>query len=277
MSDEIKYSRMLSSTAYWTAAVRAMESKRTDHLFNDPWAAALAGSVGSSWMEQRSAESVIPIILRTRFFDDFLQRIAIDNSIRQVVLMGAGLDTRAFRLGWPQQLRFFELDQGPVLEYKEQILHSVSAKPNCERQIIKCDLTEPWEAALIRAGFDQQQPSGWLFEGFLFYLSTEVLTQLLGRTLNLAAPRSCIGFDIINTITLTHPLTQAWVKMQAASGAPWIGTMDDPKEFLATRGWKAKLTPLGAPEATYNRWPYPVNSDTKPGMPQLWFVTGEKE
>ncbi len=277
MSDELKSSKMLGSTAYWTAAVRALESKRTDRLFNDPWAATLAGTVGSSWIEQRSADSVIPIILRTRFFDDFLQRIAADNSIRQVVLMGAGLDTRAFRLGWPQQMRFFELDQGPVLEYKEQILQSAAAKPNCERQIIKCDLTEPWEAALIKAGFDQQHPSGWLFEGFLFYLSTEVLTHLLDRTMSLAAPGSYVGFDIINTITLTHPLTQTWVKMQAASGAPWIGTMDDPKEFLAKRGWKSKLTPLGAPEATYNRWPYPVVPETIPGMPHLWFVTGEKE
>jgi len=276
MSDEIKRNAMLGLTAYWTAAVRAMESRREDCLFNDPWAEALAGAEGSTWISQRSAESVIPIILRTRFYDDFLQHIAEDTDVRQIVLMGAGLDTRAFRLSWPQHTRIFELDQGPVLEYKERILRSADAKPNCERRAIAVDLTAPWEDALIKAGFDQQRPSCWLFEGFLFYLSTENLTQLLDRTMRLAAPGSYIGFDIINALTLTSPLTQGWVKMQAASGAPWIGTMDDPKEFLAARGWKGTLTPLGAPAANYNRWPFPVIPETVQGMPHLWFVIGEK-
>jgi hypothetical protein len=64
--------------------------------------------------------------------------------------------------------------------------------------------------------------------------------------------------------------------MQADSGAPWIGTMDDPQGFLAARGWQATLTPPGAPEANYGRWPYPVIPETMPGMPHLWFVIGEK-
>lgn len=66
---------LLGLTARWTASVRALESRREDCLFNDPWAAALAGPEGEAWIEHRSADSVVPIIIRTRYFDDFLQRI----------------------------------------------------------------------------------------------------------------------------------------------------------------------------------------------------------
>ena len=65
--------------------------------------------------------------------------------------------------------------------------------------------------------------------------------------------------------------------MQADSGAPWIGTLDDPEGFLAIRGWQATVIPIGAPETNYDRWPYPVIPATIPGMPHLWFVIGKKE
>ncbi|MFN2168954.1 MAG: class I SAM-dependent methyltransferase, partial [Anaerolineae bacterium] len=141
---------------------------------------------------------------------------------------------------------------------------------------IGLDLSSSWEGPLRGAGFDRSRPSCWLLEGFLFYLSTEHLTHLLDRALSLAAPGSYIGFDAVNSVTLTSPLTKSWVDMQAASGAPWIGTMDDPAGFLADRGWQATLTPVGAPEANHGRWSLPVIPASMPGMPHLWFVTGQK-
>jgi methyltransferase (TIGR00027 family) len=267
---------LLGSTARWTAGVRAKESAREDRLFDDPWAAALAGKEGQEWIEHRSADSVIPIVLRTRFFDDFLQRITVQNAIRQVVLMAAGLDTRAFRLSWPAQARLFELDQPPVLKYKEGILRSAGAQPTCTRQTIEVDLTDPWKETLVKTGFDPQHPSGWLLEGFLFYLSNESITYLLDEVTRLAAPGSWMGFDIINSSVLTSSWTRQWVEMQADSGAPWIGTMDDPEGFLATRGWKATLTQAGANDANHGRWPYPVIPTTMPDMPHNWFVIAQK-
>lgn len=118
----------LEATARWTAAVRARESAREDPLFDDPWAAALAGPEGMSWVEQRPADSVLPIALRTRYFDDWLQQVAGGGFVRQVVLMAAGLDTRAFRLAWPVDARCFELDQPEVLRHKEEILRSAAAE-----------------------------------------------------------------------------------------------------------------------------------------------------
>ena len=70
----------LGTTAFWTAAVRAREQAREDRLFDDPWAAELAGEVGQRWIDQRSPESVVAIALRTRYFDDYLQRVASDGA-----------------------------------------------------------------------------------------------------------------------------------------------------------------------------------------------------
>lgn len=157
----------LGSTAIWTAAARAYESKREERLFDDPWAAALAGPEGAVWAANRPADSLAPIILRIRFFDDFLQCVSRDNAIRQVVLMAAGLDTRAYRLPWPAGTSVFELDQPAVLQWKEQILHSAGAKTICARHSIAADLTGQWKEALIEAGFEPGKPSVLVVRRFL--------------------------------------------------------------------------------------------------------------
>jgi methyltransferase (TIGR00027 family) len=263
----------LSSTAYWTAGVRANESDREDRLFDDPFAASLASEEGSLWMASRTADSVLPIVIRTRFFDDFLVRVADDFAIRQVVLLAAGLDTRAYRLHWPDKTRLFELDQPAILEYKERILGDAGARPACARQAIGVDLTMHWADELLAAGFDRQRLSLWLLEGFLFYLPNEAIWQILDTVTDLVWPGSWLGFDIVNSIMLTSPLTQKWLEMQAQAGAPWIGTMDDPVNFLAQRGWQATLTQAGAENANYGRWSYPVFPTSQPGLPHNWFVT----
>jgi methyltransferase (TIGR00027 family) len=268
---------ILASTAHWTAAVRALESARLDHLFSDPWAAALAGEQGQSWLSQRHPDSVIPIILRTRYFDDVLQRVAREDGMRQIVLLAAGLDTRAFRLPWPVHTRLFEIDQPGVLAHKSGVLSSAGAQPSCERIEIGADLRMTWQDRLMAAGFDAQQPSAWLLEGFLFYIPSEDVMGLLKDVSRLAAPGSWLGFDIINSITLTFPFTKAWVDMQAQSGAPWIGVIDDPISFLAPLGWQASLTQAGQLEANHGRWKLPVLPPDMPNVPHNWFVTARKE
>jgi methyltransferase (TIGR00027 family) len=276
MPEQNSISNLLGSTAHWTAAVRQMESAREDRLFNDPWAAALAGDQGAQWIAQRTPDSVAPIVLRTRYFDDFLQRVTAQHGIRQVVLLAAGLDTRAFRLPWPAETRIFELDQVAVLAHKERVLRAAGAECPCARQTAGVDLTDSWSTALNAAGFDPERPSCWLLEGFLFYVCNEDIVQIIDAVSRLAAPGSWLGFDIVNTITLTSPWTKAWIDMQAKSGAPWIGAMDDPVSFLAERGWTATLSQPGQPDANHGRWKLPVIPTTMPGMPHNWYVTAQK-
>jgi O-methyltransferase involved in polyketide biosynthesis len=117
----------------------------------------------------------------------------------------------------------------------------------------------------------------WLLEGFLFNIPTESISHLLDEVNGLSSSSSWLGFDIINSATLTSPYTHPWIEMQAKSGAPWIGTMDDPSGFLTTRGWKTALTQAGAPDANHGRWHLPVIPVTMPDMPHNWFVTAKKK
>ena len=267
----------LAVTACWIAAVRAQESRRPDRLLADRWAAELAGAEGEEWLRARAGSPALVVItIRARFFDDFLQRVTAGEGIRQVVLVAAGLDTRAYRLSWPAQVQVFELDQPEVLARKQEVLDSAGAEPGCTRRPVAVDLAGRWTPRLLEAGFDPQVPSCWLAEGFLFYLPPAGITRTVEQVTRLAAEGSRLGFDIVNTATLTHPLTRSWIDMQARAGAPWLGTMDDPAGFLAGHGWQTALTQPGEPAAHYGRWPFPVLPPGLPGAPRNWFVTARR-
>ena len=74
--------------------------------------------------------------------------------IRQVVILAAGLDSRAYRLDWPAGTTVFEIDQPKVLEYKTSTLDAHGALPKARRVPVAVDLRDDWPAALIAAGFD---------------------------------------------------------------------------------------------------------------------------
>src|SRR5450432_785665 len=112
----------LALTALWTAAARARESRRHDRLFNDPWALSLAGQSTVTKYDHAisyfGAETADLNAIITRYFDDFLLETTAVEGIRQVVIMGAGLDARAFRLPWPARTQLYELDQPGLIAYK---------------------------------------------------------------------------------------------------------------------------------------------------------------
>lgn len=269
--------RGIAETAQWIAAVRAQESRRQDRLFQDPWAAALAGEEGAAWIGARAKGPTLELIaLRARFFDDFLQRCVAEHEIRQIVLPGAGLDTRAYRLPWPDGVRVYELDQQQVLRSKDEVLRGAAAHPRCDRRAVEIDLLSDWVPALDAAGFDRTRPACWLLEGLLFYLPEERVAELLDRVTAVAAPESRIGFDVPTPATLTHPMTRPWVEMQAQHGAPWLCAMDDPAAVLEPRGWDVNLSQPGEEGASFGRWPYPVLPRGVAGVPRTWLVTASR-
>lgn len=278
MEEPVIKNAALASTARWTAAARARENEQAERLFFDPWALALAGESGRKWLERLAGSpfGTTPMVIRTRYFDDFLKDAVRKRRLRQVVLLAAGLDTRAYRLEWPVGTRLFELDQAAVMDEKEQILLAAGAKPACIRISVAADLTQPWGEALTAGGFDAKEPAVWLMEGFLFYLAPGQIPPMFDAINRLSAVGSRVGFDIINQQTLTSPYTRAWIEMQAKQGAPWTGWLDDPRGFMAGRGWRARLTQPGAPDANYGRWLMPVIPLDAPDLPHNWYVTATK-
>lgn len=276
MSTAARPNDPLGATARWTAAVRAGERGRADALVDDPWAELLAGEEGMAWLAARTPESVVPIVIRTRFFDDWLRSVAVEGPLRQVVLLGAGLDTRAWRLPWPDGATVFEVDRLGTLAAKTGELALAGAVAGCDRRVVDGDLASDWGVRLVAAGFDPSHPTAWLAEGILFYLPDDVVSGVLQTVTGLSAPGSRLGFDIPNRAVLASPYTRAWIEMQAAAGAPWLGTMDDPAGTLAELGWTATVVQPGEPAANHGRWALPVIPAAMADLPHSWYVTAER-
>jgi methyltransferase (TIGR00027 family) len=160
-------------------------------------------------------------VIRTRFFDDFLLDACRRSGVRQVVLAAAGLDTRAFRLNWPPQVRLYEMDLPEVLDAKEEVIEAAGARAICERYTLRVDLSqEAWPEALLAVGYKPERPSVWLIEGLLFYLTRAAVDGLLEKVNVLTITGSLLGLDVMNRGLFFSPV--AW-PMQAAlarRGAP---------------------------------------------------------
>ncbi|MFE5071554.1 SAM-dependent methyltransferase, partial [Streptomyces sp. NPDC056639] len=178
-------------TALLVAAARAIETHRHDSLAQDVHAEHFvrAAPASADWpvrIGQVPEGDDNPLWgrfaryfgLRTRVLDDFVLGSVLDGS-RQVVLLGAGLDTRAFRLDLPSDCVVFEIDRAGVLAFKHQVLTDLSAAPRVKRVPVPVDLRADWVTALTTAGFDPAAPSVWLAEGLLFYLPSPAETYLI--------------------------------------------------------------------------------------------------
>jgi methyltransferase (TIGR00027 family) len=251
-----------------TAASRARESARQDALFVDPWADLLAGSAGKEFLERHEdvLTATTPIfVVRHRFFDDFLTDAA-RRGLHQIVLIAAGLDTRAYRLAWPGGTNLFELDQPQVLAYKQGVLDRAGATPTCARVPVAADLRDDWTAILLAAGFRPDEPTVWLAEGLLFYLPETSARALLTTMASLSASGSVMGTDTMSATMLASEDRRAWVSLYADSGAPFVFGTDDPEGFVSSCGWKPTIHLGRDLGGDYGRpFPEPQGSGPPPG------------
>jgi methyltransferase (TIGR00027 family) len=269
----------VAQTSRWMAAARARESERPYRLFDDPLAAALAGPEGFSWLERmeppvpRFGGPALYVVVRTRFFDDFLLYASWGAGLRQVVILAAGMDARAFRLDWPPGTRLYELDRPEVLAAKDEILASIAARPACERHAVGVDLEHPsWAEALLDAGYEDRELSVWLVEGLLFYMTRDAIQMLLSAAGTLVVPRSLLGLDLVNRDFLNSPTTRPLLAAFAWSGASGRFGVNSPETLLGEYGWNAEVTQAGEWAANYGRWPYQVALRGIPNVPRIFFV-----
>jgi methyltransferase (TIGR00027 family) len=250
----------VSRTAIGAAWMRAMESKRPDALFDDPYAEAFVTealatiaedrAVAADQLDQALALFSLNITLRTRFYDDYLR----SSGCRQVVLLAAGLDTRAFRLDWPAGTHLFELDLPDLLDYKERVLAARHATPRCERTVLRVDLREDWPARLLAAGFHPTEPTAWLVEGLLVYLSADEATALLTAIGDLSAPASRISCEHRDNDTNPLLARARAVPAMAEVTALWKGGLgDDLPTWLTTHGWQVHTHAGATLATTYGR------------------------
>ena len=227
-------------TGLTVAAVRALETARPDRLFADPLAAAFADAgglaPGAGPGGRRGAALRVWVVARTVFLDDLLAE-AGQQGCRQVVLLGAGFDARAFRLPWRPGTRCFEVDTPDVLGPKDQVIAAERAVPGCERLVVPCDLRDDWPAALRAAGLDPARPTAWIAEGLLVYLAPADVDRLLDTITGLSVPGSRLGLTMTTREAGSFDGTRLGTLRR--SRAP-----DDPAGWLGARGWAAEITGL---------------------------------
>jgi methyltransferase (TIGR00027 family) len=258
------------------AASRARESRRPDRLFNDPYAEVLAGPDGPGLLTHfhpthANDEGNPYLPIRTRWFDDFLTERVTEGG--QVVGLGAGLDTRAYRMDWPRGVTLFEVDQPAVLAYKRDRLGPSGAVERCDRREIAVNLADDWPAALRDAGFEPDRPTVWFAEGVLFYLPEELARQVMQRTATLSAPGSEAGVDLIGTGIFRFKYMREFLRRLEEADSPWVFGTDDIPGFMASTGWTdVRVTEPGHPGSAYGRWPAAAAPTTLPNLPRIYLV-----
>lgn len=253
-------------TGLLVAAIRAEESKRDDRLFEDPFAAALAGKDGyDAFARYQSAAMPVPIIeVRTRWYDDSLGRLGAGDRT-QFVILAAGMDSRAYRLNWPAGAAVFEVDQASVLAHKR-----IDAEPRCRRVVVPADLAGDWSTSLIGAGFAPTKPTVWTVEGVLQYLPETAVKSLFQKVSALSAAGSVVLYDVVGASLLAAPFMTPMLTMMKDLGAPWIYGSDTPGDLLP--GWSVKDVEPGVLGTSLQRWPFPVRE----GGPRGWFLEATK-
>jgi len=197
------------------AAARVAETRKTNPLIDDPYAELFVNAAGegtwSIYLSEQVAEAsprnhvlatvqarLHYVASRTKFFDDFFLT-AVNSGIRQMVILAAGLDSRAWRLPLPVGVTIYEIDQPEVLQFKQATLDAHQAQPTTNYVPVPVDLRRDWPSALRLSGFDSSLPTAWLAEGLLSYLSSGAQDLLFDRIEGLSMIGSAAAVEAFAT------------------------------------------------------------------------------
>lgn len=187
----------VGQTSLLIAAWRAKESEEIDPLFIDPIANVFVPPAIEAWAEEVAQASVSTrhlIGYRTRYFDDYL-RAEMARGVTQVVLLGAGLDTRSLRLG-EAGVAFYEIDQAEVIAYKQRQLERYGYASRSEFVAANYIEDDVW-ALLAEHGFKAERETYFIWEGNSMYIPEAAIVALLAR-LKTKVSRFSISFDYLS-------------------------------------------------------------------------------
>jgi len=208
----------------------------------DPYAGELCGSelrnVGRLTGDVPGYD-LNPLLLRTQVGDAALMD-ALARGVRQAVLLGAGMDTRAYRLDLPKDLTMWEIDRSAPLEYKERVLGVRAAGARCHRVPVMADLSEAWDRKLTESGFHPELPAVWLVEGVWLYLDAQTAASVAGAITRNSAPNSTLVFDAYSRKAFDEPAFSGWRAAFAERATELGPSMEDPEGWIGRYGWEAR-------------------------------------
>lgn len=251
-----------SLTAEYMALFRALESSRPacSRLFYDPfaqlflhgwrkWISKIAQFDAGRQLVERILDRESPGaraagIARTKWIDDEVTQ-TLETST-QLVLLGAGFDTRAYRLPAAERANTFELDQPETSLAKQAALRTnIGSLPEHVHFVIVYFNKQSVSDALRTAGFDQTQPTCFLWEGVTNYLSAEAVDEVL-RQISATASGSILLFTYVDRRVLDQPDqffgAQKLLSRLRAYGEPWTFGLypEEIEQYLAARALRLK-------------------------------------
>ena len=255
-----------SRTAWAAAAHRAAHQVLEDgRIFTDPLALRILGKDAEAAIhdaEQHPSRRRMRIFIavRTRFAEDALAG-AIERGVRQLVVLGAGLDTYAYRSTWGDRLRIFEVDHPATQAWKRERLEEAAiaipgtltyAPIDFERQTLGEGLTA--------AGFDRSLQTFFTWLGVVPYLTEGAIFSTLGFISSLPQGAHVV-FDYGNPPESLSPDLRAYHEERAArvaeAGEAWLSFFeeDDLHAKLRSLGF-TEIEDLGPPQIAARYFPH---------------------
>ncbi len=211
-----------SRTAQYMALFRAIESARSEkhRLFYDPYAVnfldsrlklvvkgssiPIIGNIISKIIERQAPGAFSSGVARTRYIDDLLKR-TVDNGVKQVIILGAGFDTRSLRLKFLKNIPIIEIDHPDTAQFKIKIINnSIDHIPE-NIKYYQIDFNQENLITLAkRENLDMGIPTTFIWEGVTNYLQQEAIDKTF-EFVKKFSNKSYIIFTYINKLVLDDP------------------------------------------------------------------------
>lgn len=245
----------VSDTAFMAAAYRAIETDLPNALFHDPLAATLAGEQGRKIIDSLPKQAFIggwTVVIRTKIIDSFIQ-VAIAEGVDTILNLGAGLDTRPYRLELPKSVRWIEVDYPHVIDLKE--IHLAGEMPRCRLERVRLDLADVEARRTLLAEVAAQSKKVLvLTEAVTPYLSEDAVASL-GADLR---SHESIKYWVADYFSpASYKYRRRSGMSQAMKNAPFLFEPKDYHGFFKQIGWKPKEIRYFAIEAERLQRPAP--------------------
>ena len=232
---ETKMFSDISDTARWVAYYRALESKREDALFKDPFAEMLAGKRGEEIVNSLPSglRSAWSLAIRTVAFDELILKTVSSGNFKYVINLASGLDSRPYRLPLPEDIHWIEVDFPEILDSKIELMQQF--KPTCALQHWKYDLSNADMRKEMYAKINDLKGNVFIIsEGLICYLEEADVKQLSEDIFASSNIKSWL-FDLFSPLGLKM-LNHSWRSFFNENGAHL--RFGNYPAFFENSGWK---------------------------------------
>jgi methyltransferase (TIGR00027 family) len=264
---------MVTAKASYTAAVmathRAIEMLRPpeERVCQDPFAVHFLSPEFAAILKNREQLTALAkdsaqkfpgingaVVARTRFIDDIVLQ-HVEEGLAQIVILGAGYDSRAYRIeGIKEKVTVFEVDHPFTQQIKMQKIVEILGEIPGHVKFVPMDfIKDNLKACLLKSDYDPVKRTLFIMEGLTFYLPAETLDGILAFIAMHSGLQSAVVFDylplsVINGTSDRPESKNSWIEVQRSGEHYRFGLeSNELSAFLAERGFKLKKN-VNAPD-----------------------------